>query len=71
MITTGGSEALSITLNCICDPDDEIIIPDPYYANYNGFSHASNVIIKPITCKIDNSFQLPKIEDFENQISKK
>ena len=52
LISTGGSEALSITLNCICDPNDEIIIPDPYYANYNGFSHASNVKIVPIICNI-------------------
>ncbi|MBJ05163.1 MAG: aspartate aminotransferase [Flavobacteriales bacterium] len=71
LISTGGSEALSITLNCICDPNDEIIIPDPYYANYNGFSHASNVKIVPIICQIENDFKLPEIDEFENRISKK
>ena len=71
LVTTGGSEALNIVLNCICDPGDEIIIPDPYYANYNGFSHSTNVKIKPIICNIRNGFQLPKVKEFETRITKK
>jgi len=71
LITTGGSEALSTVLNCICDPNDEIIIPDPYYANYNGFSNSSNVSIQPIICRIENGFKLPSIDQFEAKINKK
>ena len=71
LITTGGSEALSTVLNSICDPGDEIIIPDPYYANYNGFSNSTNVTIKPILCNINNRFELPKIKQFEKKITKK
>ncbi len=71
LITTGGSEALSTILNCICDPGDEIIIPDPYYANYNGFSNATNVKIKAIKCSIDENFRLPTIQQFEKEITKK
>ena len=71
LVTTGGSEALSTILNCICDPEDEIIIPDPYYANYNGFSNSSNVKIQPILGDIKNGFQLPSIDQFESKINKK
>ena len=71
LITTGGSEALSTVLNCICDPNDEIIIPDPYYANYNGFSNSSNINIQPIICKIEDGFRLPNIQEFEAKINKK
>tara|TARA_Y100000994_G_C15701705_1_gene445383 strand:+ start:1552 stop:2742 length:1191 start_codon:yes stop_codon:yes gene_type:complete len=71
LITTGGSEALSTILNCICDPGDEIIIPDPYYANYNGFSNSASVKIKPILCDINNNFKLPLIEDFQKNITDK
>ncbi len=71
LITTGGSEALNTVLNSICDPGDEIIIPDPYYANYNGFSNATSAKINPILCTIKNSFQLPTIKQFESHITKK
>jgi len=71
LITTGGSEALSTVLNCICDPGDEIIIPDPYYANYNGFSNATNVTIKAIPCSINENFKLPTTKQFENNITTK
>lgn len=71
LITTGGSEALNTVLNCICDPGDEIIIPDPYYANYNGFSNGANIKIKAITCRIDDGFRLPEINTFEKKITKK
>ena len=71
LVTTGGSEALSTILNCVCDPGDEIIIPDPYYANYNGFSNATNVKIKAIKCSIDENFRLPTIQQFEKEITQK
>jgi len=71
LITTGGSEALSTVLNCICDPNDEIIIPDPYYANYNGFSNSSNINIQPILCRIEDGFKLPNTDQFEAKINKK
>ena len=71
VITTGGSEALLFAFGSITDPGDEIIIPEPFYANYNGFSTASGVNIVPIISKIDNNFALPPIEEFENLITPK
>ncbi|OAD45132.1 pyridoxal phosphate-dependent aminotransferase [Polaribacter atrinae] len=71
VITTGGSEALLFTIGSITDPGDEIIIPEPFYANYNGFSTASGVTVVPVISKIENNFALPKIEDFEKLITKK
>ena len=71
VVTTGGSEALLFTIGSITDPDDEIIIPEPFYANYNGFSTASGVKVVPITSKIEDNFALPKIEDFEKLITNK
>ena len=70
VVTTGGSEALLFTIGSITDPDDEIIIPEPFYANYNGFSTASGVKVVPIISKIEDNFALPKIEEFEKLITK-
>jgi len=67
--TVGASEALSFTMNSICDPGDEVIIPEPFYANYNGFAQASDVKVIPITSKIEDNFSLPSIESFENKIN--
>lgn len=69
--TTGGSEALLFTIGSITDPGDEIIIPEPFYANYNGFSTASGVKVVPVISGIDDNFALPKIEDFEKLITEK
>jgi aspartate aminotransferase len=69
--TTGGSEALLFTMGSITDPGDEIIIPEPFYANYNGFSTASGVKVVPVISKIENNFALPNIDDFEKLITKK
>ena len=69
LVTTGGSEAISIALNTIMDKDDEIIIPEPFYANYNGFSTAADITVKPITSSIDNGFALPSISEFEKLIT--
>lgn len=71
VVTTGGSEALLFTIGSITDPGDEIIIPEPFYANYNGFSTASGVSVVPVISSIDDNFALPKIEDFEKLITAK
>jgi aspartate aminotransferase len=71
VVTTGGSEALLFTIGSITDPGDEIIIPEPFYANYNGFSTASGVTVVPVISKIENNFSLPKIEEFEKLITAK
>jgi len=71
MITTGGSEAISFAMGSCLDPYDEVIIPEPFYANYNGFSIASDIVVKPITAKIENGFALPSISEFEKLITPK
>lgn len=69
MVTTGGSEALLFGLNSCLDNGDEIIIPEPFYANYNGFSISVGVKVKPITTSINDGFALPAIEEFEKLIT--
>jgi len=71
IVTTGGSEALLFAMGSITDPDDEIIIPEPFYANYNGFSIASGVNIVPVISKIEDNFALPAISEFEKLITPK
>ncbi len=71
IVTTGGSEALLFALGSVTDPGDEIIIPEPFYANYNGFSVASSINVVPVISKIENNFALPPIEEFEKLISLK
>lgn len=71
IVTTGGSEALLFAFGSIMDVDDEIIIPEPFYANYNGFSTASGVNVVPVMSKIENNFALPPIEEFEKLITPK
>lgn len=71
IVTTGGSEALSFAMGSIADSDDEIIIPEPFYANYNGFATASGIKVIPVVSKIENNFALPPIEDFEKLITPK
>tara|TARA_B100000214_G_C23930478_1_gene610512 strand:- start:91 stop:1299 length:1209 start_codon:yes stop_codon:yes gene_type:complete len=71
IVTTGGSEALLFALNSCLDSGDELIVPEPFYANYNGFSISSGVKIKPITTNIENSFALPNISEFEKLITSK
>ena len=71
IVTTGGSEALLFAFGSIMDTDDEVIIPEPFYANYNGFSTASGVTIVPVISKIENNFALPAIEEFEKLITPK
>lgn len=71
IITTGGSEALLFAMGSIADAGDEIIIPEPFYANYNGFATASGVKIVPVESKIETDFALPPISEFEKLISPK
>lgn len=69
IVTTGGSEALSFALGSIADNDDEIIIPEPFYANYNGFANASGIKVVPVVSSIENNFALPPIDEFEKLIT--
>lgn len=71
IITTGGSEAILFGFFTCLDPGDEVIIPEPFYANYNGFACAAGVKVVPITSYIENGFALPPISDFEKVISAK
>ena len=71
IVTTGGSEALLFTFGSIMDVGDEVIIPEPFYANYNGFSTASGVTVVPVISKIEDNFALPPIEEFEKLITDK
>ena len=69
MITTGGSEALIFAFQCCFEPGDEIIIPEPFYANYNGFATTCGIKVIPVTASIDNGFALPPISAFEEKIT--
>ena len=69
LITTGGSEAILFALMSTINPDEEVIIPEPFYANYNGFSTAAGVKVTPVTSNIDHNFALPPISEFEKLIT--
>lgn len=71
IVTTGGSEAIQFGFMACLDPGDEVIIPEPFYANYNGFAVAAGVKVVPITSRIENGFALPPIADFEAKITPK
>jgi len=71
LVTTGGSEALIFTMGSITDPGDEIIVPEPFYANYYSFSTQSNVTVVPVISKLETGFALPDIAEFEKLITKK
>jgi aspartate aminotransferase len=71
MVTTGGSEALVFAFMSTLNPGDEVIIPEPFYANYNGFAVMAGAKVVPVTAKIDDGFALPPIADFEGKITDK
>jgi len=71
LITTGGSEALQFAFMTLCDPYDEIIIPEPYYTNVSSFAHSAMVDLVPVTSKMEEEFSLPDISEFEKRISRK
>ncbi len=70
-ITNGGSEALQIALAVTCNPDDEVIVFEPFYTNYNSFALQNDVILKPITTKIEDGFALPPMSEVEKKITPK
>jgi aspartate aminotransferase len=65
IVTNGGSEALNFAISTLCDDGDEVIIPEPYYANYNGFTSTFDVNVVAVSSTIDTGFALPPIEEFE------
>ncbi len=71
IITTGGSEALTFGFMSTCNPEDEVIIPEPFYANYNGFAVAAGLNVVPVTASIETGFALPPVEEFEKKITSK
>lgn len=71
LVTNGGSEAITIAMQACLNPGEEVIIPEPFYANYNGFACSADVVVKPIMSYIDNGFALPPIAEFEKLITKK
>jgi aspartate aminotransferase len=71
IITTGGSEAILFGFLACLDAGDEVIVPEPFYANYNGFAIQADVVVKPISSSIETGFALPPIEDFEKAITSK
>ena len=71
IVTTGGSEAILFGFMACCDDGDEVIIPEPFYANYNGFAVEAGVTVKPIGSTIETGFALPPIADFEKAITPK
>ncbi len=71
LITTGGSEAITIAFMATLNPGDEVIIPEPFYANYNGFATQAGVVVVPVTANITDDFALPSISEFEKAITPK
>ena len=71
MITTGGSEALIFAFQTCLEPGDELIVPEPFYANYNGFGVTAGVNVVPVTAKLEDGFALPPISEFEKLITPK
>ena len=69
IITTGGSEALIFGFMTTCNPGDEVIIPEPFYANYNGFAVTAGLNVVPVTANIENGFALPPVEEIEKKIT--
>ena len=69
LVTTGGSEAITIAMMSCLDPGDEVIVPEPFYANYNGFACQAGIVVKPILSVIENGFALPPISEFEKLIT--
>ncbi|MDM1293173.1 pyridoxal phosphate-dependent aminotransferase [Sphingobacterium sp. N143] len=71
LVTNGGSEAITIAMQACLNAGEEVIIPEPFYANYNGFACSSDIVIKPIMSYIENGFALPSIAEFEKVITEK
>jgi aspartate aminotransferase len=71
VVTTGASEAIQMLCFSLMDQGEELIVPEPFYANYNGFTQIADVKIRPITCSIEDGFALPSVEQFEELVNEK
>ncbi|MCQ2360983.1 MAG: pyridoxal phosphate-dependent aminotransferase [Paludibacteraceae bacterium] len=71
IVTSGGSEAVNFAFMSCLDPGDEIIVPEPAYANYTAFAISAGAVIRPVVSSIDDGFSLPKVEKFEEQITQR
>ncbi|GAA0227935.1 pyridoxal phosphate-dependent aminotransferase [Metaclostridioides mangenotii] len=71
LVTNGGSEALMFTMMAVCDPGDNILVPEPFYTNYNGFGQAVNVEMNPVTTTAENGFHLPPKEEIVSKLNDK
>ncbi len=71
IVTSGGSEGIIFALSAICDPQDEVLVFEPFYTNYNGFATLAGVNLVPVTLKIENNFHLPSVEEIEEKITPK
>lgn len=71
IVTSGGSEAIIMGMTVCCDPGDEILVPEPFYTNYNGFAAQSSVVIRPITTRLEDDWELPDISVIERLITPK
>jgi len=71
IVTTGASEGIQLAMLACLDPGDEIIVPEPFYANYNGFAQIADVKVQPITCHIEDGFALPSLAQFEQKVTAK
>ena len=69
IITIGGSEAIHFSFSAVANPDDEIIIPEPFYTNYNGYAAFASVKIVPLTLRVEDGFRLPQKEEIEAKIT--
>ncbi|MDP3971030.1 MAG: pyridoxal phosphate-dependent aminotransferase [bacterium] len=71
VVTTGGSEAIIFAMQAVCDPNDEVLVFEPFYTNYNGFASLATVKLKPVTLSIDNGFHLPSDAEIKSKITKR
>ena len=71
IVGAGASEAIMFSFQSVMDPGDEVIIPEPFYANYNGFAVSAGIHVRPVFSRIETGFALPPIEDFEKNITEK
>jgi len=69
IVTNGGSEAIIFGMMTCFNPEDEVIVPEPFYANYNGFALEAQVVLRPITTHLKDSYALPPVEDFKELIT--
>ena len=69
VVTTGGSEAILFAFLALADPGDEVLVPEPFYTNYGGFAVEAGVTLVPVTCRVEDGFRLPPVDDFVSRLS--